>query len=164
MKQLIDMFEGLLDDDFDISDDVLSIDVLCKRVKNDMFMKPNGIALKQLPKLINHSMIPDSKLFTPDRYSYLRDYPIVTKLCHWICSKPKEWVMKYQTGELYTAFCNECLTNAGRKKSWVIKINPWRKPIGKLRDGDYKEIGRLVSVDLLTGSNWVSILRVGIEF
>lgn len=160
MRTLIEICEGLLDADFDIGDEVLSINVLCKRMKNDIYIKPSSVALKQLPKLINHMNIPRADKFEDDRYSWMREYPVAQAICHWICHQSKVWVEQYKVGEMYTAFYNKCLTDAGRKKSWKVLINPDRIT----RNGTTKEVGRYVTIELLCGSQWIPIVKVMIIF
>lgn len=157
MKQLIECFEGLLDPDFDLTDDIFSIDMLCKRVQNDLYIKPSGTALKQLPKLINYMTIPASSKLTDNIYSWMKSCPVAKAMCDWICSKPKEWAENYQDGEFYVAFCNQCLTDAGVKKKWRVQVTDWRLRGNKI-------IGRKITVLMLMGSQWVELVRVAIEF
>lgn len=164
MKSLQTYFEGLLDADFDIDDSVLSCDALCKRMKNDLYIKPSGTALNQLPKLINYMQLPGATNFEDDKYSWLNGYPVARALAKWVCTQSKVWIEHYKNGELYISFVNHCLTDAGRKKKWTVDITPLKKSIGPLSGGKYIVIGRKVTINMLLGSKWVEIVRVAIEF
>ena len=155
MRTLVDCFEGLLDTDFDITDDVLSIEVQCKRVKNDLYNKPTGTALNQLKKCIKDPGVPESKKLNSKDYTWIKNYPECLRLCDWICAQPKEWLVNDKEGEFYIAFCNHCLTDAGAKKKWQVSISEW--------GGLFTTYGKKVTIKMLVGTLWHDIVRLAIE-
>lgn len=156
MRQLTDMFEGLLDRDFDIPENALSILDNCKRVQNDLYDIPRASTLKSLEKYINPNIpVPDEMDF---KHNWAEEYPAVQRILSWIASKPKSWLDGQKEGEFYIAFMNQCLTDAGRRKKWTISV--WPINIVTLRGTSSP--GMKVTVDMQTGSSWTTVARLAI--
>lgn len=158
MRSLTDMFEGLLDVDFDVPESTLSIDDNAHRITNDLYTIPRTSTLRSLDKLINPD-IPIIPKIASDKYNWITKYPAVQRILSWIATKPMSWFDNNMTGEFYVAFLNQCLTDAGRKKKWKVWLSPIRI-IGQ--NGAIQEFGGKVSVDLLTGSTWTTVARLAV--
>lgn len=156
MRQLTDCFEGLLDKDFDIPESSLSILNNCKRVQNDLYDIPRASTLKSLEKLINPDIqVPDEMDF---KHNWAEDCPAVQRLLSWIASKPMSWVVNQNEGDFYIAFCNQCLTKTGSRRTWTVSVIP----MGFASLNGYKDLGWKVTVRLLTGSSWSEVARLAI--
>lgn len=151
MRNLSDCFEGLLDADFDITDDVISIDGLCKNIRFDIYAPARSTAMRVFEKSIKLDLnIPNANV----HYPVWCDYPAIIKICNWICTKPKAWVDKKEYGEFYTAFLRECLTQYGSKRKWIFDI------IDTNVQG--KHPGKKIILKMAMGSKWEHIIRLAI--
>ncbi|MDE7346345.1 MAG: hypothetical protein K2N48_06360 [Muribaculaceae bacterium] len=152
MKALTNYFEGLLDADFDIKDDALSIANNAKKIKSDLYVRPNTQALQCLRKSIRYDNDYERPANLLDQTRWSAGWSEVEIILKWICSKPMSWVTNKLTGEFYVAFCNQLLTDYGAKRKWRILIEKFT-----LMNTTYK-----VYVQMLRGQSWENLVVAAI--
>lgn len=153
MKNLADCFEGLLDADFDIKDDVLSIANNAKWIKNDLYVKPNTQALQCLRKSIRYDKEYEWPTNLSDATRWADSWREVQIILKWICSKPMTWVTNNLHGEFYVAFGNELLNDYGSKRKWRIFIEKF-----SLIGTTYK-----VYIQMCRGTKWENVVVAAIH-
>ena len=153
MKSLKDICEGLLDADFDIKDDALSIANNAKWIKNDLYVKPNTQALQCLRKSIRYDKEYKWPTNLSDATRWANAWQEVQIVLKWICSKPMSWVTCNQHGEFYMAFCNELLNDYGSKRKWRIFIEKF-----SLIGTTYK-----VYIQMCRGTKWENVVVAAIN-
>ena len=158
MRNLTDCFEGLLDADFDVSDEVLTIRHHAKRLVNDLYTMPPQATINALEKRINPD-IPITTGVDNVASTWINRSPAAQRILSWLESKPISWLTNKLDGEFYTAFLNQCLTKAGSKVKWKVWVHKW----GAMSGGKAVDFGWKVSIEMCAGSKWIPVARLAVQ-